>query len=90
MTLQEKRVCSSHSVPCMSEMDLKNSVMPSQLKQFLADNNECYVLITCGKPTKDGKMQVEMTYEGDATLAAYLIESAHGIMDENHEAEMYS
>jgi hypothetical protein len=35
-------------------------------------------------------MQVEMTYEGDATLAAYLIESAHGIMDENHEAEMYS
>ena len=47
----------------------------------LLEDNACYVLITCGKPSKDGKMQVEMTYEGDVSLAAYLIESAQGLLD---------
>lgn len=35
-----------------------------------------YVLITCAEPNKEGKMQVEMTYEGDPSLASYLLESA--------------
>ena len=39
--------------------------------------NACYVLITCQEPTDDGQMHVEMTYDGDMDLAAYLIESAH-------------
>jgi len=47
----------------------------------LAEKNACYVLITCGAPSKDGKMQVEMTYEGDPTLAAYLVESAQNFID---------
>jgi hypothetical protein len=51
------------------------------VKKALAKNNACYVLITCGEPSEDGKMQVEMTYEGDECLAAYLIESAQGIID---------
>jgi hypothetical protein len=50
----------------------------------LLQDNACYVLITCGKPSEDGKMQVEMIYEGDVSLAAYLIESAQGLLD-NHE-----
>jgi hypothetical protein len=41
------------------------------------------VLITCGQPAADGKMQVEMIYEGDVSLAAYLIESAQGVLDNN-------
>ncbi len=56
-----------------------------QLPQVLAGDKACYVLITCGQPSADGKMQVEMTYEGDACLAAYLIESAQGILDNQHE-----
>ena len=64
--------------------------MSSKLKKFLTDNNECYVLITCKKPSIEGKMEVEMTYEGNPCLAAYLIESAHGIMDENEVVESYS
>jgi len=48
----------------------------------LAKDNACYVLITCGVPAEDGKMQVEMTYEGDRSLAAFLIESAQGIITE--------
>lgn len=51
------------------------------VKNVLSKKNACYVLITCGEPSEDGKMQVEMTYEGDACLAAYLIESARGFID---------
>ena len=51
------------------------------LKKTLADDNACYVLITCGEPSKDGKMQVEMTYQGDPVLAAYLVESAQQFID---------
>jgi hypothetical protein len=52
--------------------------------QVLSQENACFVLITCGQPSEDGKMQVEMIYEGDISLAAYLIESAQGLLD-NHE-----
>ncbi len=46
------------------------------LKEALAEEHECYVLITCKKHEEDGKLQVEMSYEGDPSLAAYLVESA--------------
>ena len=36
------------------------------IQETLLKENACYVLITCGQPSEDGKMQVEMTYEGDA------------------------
>ncbi len=52
-------------------------------EQLLADENACYVLITCGNPSADGEMQVEMTYEGDRVLASYLLESALGLMESN-------
>jgi hypothetical protein len=47
----------------------------------LKEDNACYVLITCGKPSADGKMSVEMTYEGDPVLASYLLENAQGFID---------
>ena len=53
--------------------------------KILSENNKCYVLITCGEPTQDGQMEVEMTYGGygeDPVLAAYLVESASTIMDD--------
>lgn len=56
------------------------SKVPQDVKKILAKDNACYVLIACGEPTEDGKMHVEMTYEGDACLAAYLIESAQGFI----------
>ncbi|PCI92982.1 hypothetical protein COB11_06160 [Candidatus Aerophobetes bacterium] len=46
------------------------------------DKHACYVLITCGEPSADGNMQVEMTYEGDRVLASYLIESAQGLLED--------
>lgn len=67
---------------------LKNSKVPLEIEKIMAKDNACYVLIACGQPSEDGKMQVEMTYEGDACLAAYLIESAQGFID--HEIDMNS
>jgi hypothetical protein len=55
--------------------------VPCTLKQALARKNACSVLITCQEPEEDGKMQVEMMYEGDACLAAYLIESAQALLE---------
>lgn len=47
------------------------------------EQNACYVLITCKPPKEDGRMDVELIYEGDAALAAYLIESAQGFIEES-------
>lgn len=59
-----------------------NSAVSQHLKNALAEESACYVLITCTEPAEDGQMQVEMVYEGDATLAAYLLESAQGFIQE--------
>jgi hypothetical protein len=44
------------------------------------NKNACTILISCKEPSEDGKMQVEMSYEGDEVLAAYLLENAHSII----------
>lgn len=53
------------------------------IKKTLAENHTCYVLITCDQQTAGGKMEVEMTYEGDKALASYLLEGAKTIIDED-------
>lgn len=60
---------------------MKRSVQKN-LKETLIKNHVCYVLITCDAPSEDGKMQVEMSYEGDATLAAFLLQGAQSFIDE--------
>ncbi|PJD95407.1 MAG: hypothetical protein CK425_08905 [Parachlamydia sp.] len=57
----------------------------SQIKKELAKKHACYVLITCDPPSSDGNMQVCMSYEGDATLAAYLLRGAQNFMEEQDE-----
>ena len=70
-------------------MKKKESLKPTDqdVRRVLSQENACYVLITCGQPSEDGKMQVEMTYEGDVSLAAYLIESAQGLLDNHSEMD---
>ena len=53
------------------------------LKKKLAQDHACYVLITCSHPDVKGSMQVEMTYEGDACLAAMLIENAQSYLQDD-------
>ena len=67
--------------------DWKKKLSKQDLRQVLAERNACFVLITCGEPTNEGKMEVELTYEGDDALAAYLIESAHGLIENQSEVE---
>jgi len=40
-------------------------------------------MISCEEPAEGGQMQVEMTYEGDRVLAAYLLENAQSILDDS-------
>ncbi len=65
---------------------LTKKKVPFNAQSLIREKNACYVLITCGEPEEDGKMHVEMTYEGDACLAAYLIESAQDFIG-NHDDE---
>lgn len=53
-----------------------------QLLNELAKRHACYVLVTCKEPCEDGEMQVEMSYEGDPALAAYLLEGAQRFIDD--------
>jgi hypothetical protein len=53
------------------------------LRNKLAASHACYVLITCNHPDDKGSMQVEMTYEGDASLAAMLIENAQSYLQDD-------
>lgn len=58
-----------------------------QYTKTLASEHTCYVLITCGKPGDDGNMDVEMSYEGDPALVAYLIHGAQNILEEQSEEQ---
>lgn len=40
-----------------------------------------YVLVTCRPTKKDGRMEVELSYEGDLDLASYLVEGAQGYLE---------
>jgi hypothetical protein len=60
-----------------------NEVLEEEIRRLLGSNNKaCYVLLSCDEPEADGHMQVQMTYEGDPTLAVYLLESARFQIEE--------
>ena len=52
-----------------------------QIKKTLKEQCVCYVLITCSSPSNDGKMEVEMSFEGEEDLAALLVENAAQVFD---------
>ena len=58
----------------------KRKNLLKKIKDDLSKNNSCYVLLTCSNPTKTGEMLVEICYEGDETLTAYLIDNAKNIL----------
>lgn len=59
-----------------------NEIVLNKIKKVLGDKCACFVLITCTEPSNDGKMEVEMNYEGDESLAAFLVENATQVFDE--------
>jgi len=69
-----------------SRKDTKELSM-DKIRKSLSENNACYVLITCGTPSEDGKMDVQMVYEGDEDLASYLVDNAQQIFDDRSKSE---
>lgn len=69
----------------ISKQESKQSKKEIALKKAKPAKEEhaCYILITCGPPSADGKLAVEFTYEGDPTLASYLLESAQGFIEQD-------
>jgi hypothetical protein len=55
----------------------------SSLKNAIEEGEPySYVLITCGKPSKTGDMEINMTYQGDMDLISYLLDGAQSILDQ--------
>jgi hypothetical protein len=54
----------------------------SHIQETLKDQCVCYVLITCSPPSKDGKMEVAMSFEGDEDLASFIVDGAAQVFDE--------
>ena len=67
-----------------------NKSSRKHLQEALNKNPSCYVLITCGQPSEDGQMQVEMTYQGEPALAAYLLQGAQLFIDQEEEQDNHS
>jgi hypothetical protein len=64
-----------------SRVQVREKLGRAMIQKILAkQQNAAYVLITCAAPKEDGRMEVELIYEGDEDLAAYLIETAHGVI----------
>ena len=60
-----------------------------KLTDFLSKSKKGYVLITCGHPNEEGKMEVDFSFDGDPLIVSYLMESAQNILDENEAMESF-
>lgn len=48
------------------------------------ENDEVFIKIICA-PLEDGKIQVEMTYEGDPFMLSYILKKAQEQFEQNDE-----
>ena len=53
----------------------------------ILSNHIGYVLVTCRPTRKAGKMEVEVSYEGDPDLASYLVDGAQGYLESEQQQE---
>jgi hypothetical protein len=57
------------------------NVAHEKIRQLLSDHAG-YVLVTCRPPNRKGKMEVEVSYDGDIDLASYLVDGAQGYLEQ--------
>jgi hypothetical protein len=62
---------------------IENPDVHEKVRKILKDHAG-YVLVTCRPTDKRGKMEVELSFEGDPDLASYLVDGAQGYF-ENEE-----
>ena len=81
-------------LPLLSLTETKGLLMRLKITKGevtpLKSNIACSINISCTHEDEDGHMHVEMNYEGDACLAAYLLEGAQQIISEKIEEEEVS
>lgn len=70
------------AIPLDPEGNESHGAALAKIKNSLGNQCACCILITCSESATDGKMQVEMSFEGEESLAAFLIENASQIFDE--------
>lgn len=58
-----------------------HDIAKAKVEEVLKDSSAGFVLITCSLPKKDGRMDVEMSFDGDPDLAAYLVDNAKQVFD---------
>ena len=72
---------SKKRVESIESKQRKREAAFARFKKDLGESYACFVLITCTQPSGEGKMEVEMDYEGDETLAAFLVENASQVFE---------
>jgi hypothetical protein len=69
MQIQSK----AHTISRTSESEQN---FHEQVRKLLCEDHVGYVLVTCRKTKQAGKLEVEVSYDGDPDLACYLTEGA--------------
>lgn len=64
------------------KIEIEKKVLMAKLKSVIGDQCACFVLISCSEPSTEGQMDVQMHFEGDETLVAFLLENATQVFDE--------
>ena len=57
-----------------------------KVRRILSDHVG-YVLVTCRPTTQPGRLEVEVSYEGDPDLASYLVDGAQGYFENEVQGE---
>ena len=57
-----------------------------KVRRILSDHVG-YVLVTCRPTNQPGRMEVEVSYEGDPDLASYLVDGAQGYFENELQIE---
>ena len=60
-------------------IDLNSFYLPEK------ENDGLFIMITCAPPSEDGKIQVEMTYEGDPFVVLYILKKAQEQFEQNDD-----
>lgn len=72
----------SKAIVRVNEKDLNaHEVALLRAKKELGEKCVCCILISCSETANDREMQVEMHFDGDESLAAFLLESANQVFD---------
>lgn len=59
-----------------------------KVKKLLSSSHIGYVLVTAKKSSKEDQLEVDMSFEGEAALASFLLEGAQKAIDGIYEEEV--